>query len=416
MKMSSVKWLVVALLSVSTLLNYIDRQTLALLSKPIQAALHIDDKGYAFIVTVFMFAYMAGNFFSSWLIDRVGARLTLAWLVILWSLVGIGSGLVQTGNQLAVARFFLGFAEVGNWVAAISLVNAFFPPSQRAFAIGTYTAAAMFGAAISPPLITWINEWTGWRTTFVLTGGVGILWAVCWLVTIKPISSDEGYADNLPFQAEDDADVPKWSDALRSTRVWALALGIMLTWPVWYFYLNWFPKYLIDERGLSTLQMGHQAWVVYLAAGIGCLSGGALTGLLMKTGMNAFRAKLWVLGGVCVLAPIGAINAFEPAVRVSLAVGAAVAFIHMYWQTNLTALITDLFTSRSFGRVSAVTGIAAGLGGMGTTWLIGQMVSIVSYRPMFVVMAVVYPVAMVVIVWLTRGSRPGVVASVGEQT
>ncbi len=415
MKTSSVKWVVVALLSVSTLLNYIDRQTLALLSKPIQAALHMDDKGYAFIVTVFMFAYMGGNIIASWLIDRIGARLTLAWLVILWSLAGIASGLVQTENQMAATRFVLGLAEVGNWVAAISLVNAFFPPSQRALAVGIYTATAMFGAAISPPLITWINELTGWRTAFVLAGIGGLIWTVFWLLGTRRMTGEGGTGQDVPPpQIEGDTDVMSWWAALRSARVWAIAFGIMLTWPVWYFYLNWFPKYLTDERGLSTLEMGRQAWVVYLAAGIGCLTGGALPGIMMKFGLTSLRAKMWVLGGVCLLAPIGILNAFEPAVWLSLLVGAAVGFIHMYWQINLTALASDLFTARSFGRVFAVAGVASGLGGMGTTWLIGQLVGIVSYRPMFVVMAVVYPVALILIAWLTRGPRPAPVAAVGE--
>ncbi len=406
MKTSFVKWVVVALLSVSTLLNYIDRQTLALLSKPVQAALHMDDKGYAFVVTVFMFAYMGGNILASWLMDRIGARLALAALVVTWSIAGVASGLVQDQNQMAVARFVLGLAEVGNWVAALSLVNVLFGPSQRALAIGIYTAAAMIGAAISPPAITWVNAVTGWREAFFITGAIGLIWVLAWLVLTRDFRQTGRAADlasTPPVAGE--TDIVSWWSALSSPRVWAIALGIMLTWPVWYFYLNWFPKYLTDERGLTTLEMGRQAWVVYLAAGIGSLTGGAVPGLLMRFGISSYHAKLWVLGIVCVLAPVGVINAFEPAVSISLLVGAIVAFVHMYWQINLTALASDLFTGRSFGRVFAVAGVASGLGGMGTTWLIGQLVGLISYRPMFVVMAVVYPLAMVMIMWLANGPR-----------
>ncbi len=415
MKTSSVKWVVVALLSISTLLNYLDRQTLALLAKPIQAALNMDDKGYAFVVTVFMFAYMGGNIIASWLIDRIGPRLALAVLVILWSIAGIASGLVQDAQQMAWTRFALGLAEVGNWVTAISLVNAFFPPSQRALAVGIYTATAMFGAAAAPPLITWVNELTGWRTSFIVTGAIGIVWAVVWVAYSQRLGRAESSGEVVSApQVEGDTEVLSWWAALRMPRVWAIAFGIMLTWPVWYFYLNWFPKYLTDERSLSTLEMGRQAWVVYLAAGIGCLTGGAAPGVLMKFGLNSAQAKLWILGGVCLLAPVGLVNAFGPPVWISLMVGAAVAFVHMYWQINLTALASDLFTARSFGKVFAVAGLASGLGGMGTTWLIGQLVGIVSYRPMFVVMALVYPLAMALIVWLTRAPRSKTVPAMGE--
>ena len=414
MKPSLVKWVIIALLSVSTLLNYIDRQTLALLAKPIQSALHMDDKGYAFVVTVFMFAYMGGNVIASWLIDRIGPRLTLAALVTLWSIAGAASGLVQDAHQMALARFALGLAEVGNWVTAVGLVNRFFGPSQRALAIGIYTAAAMFGAAVSPPLITWANDVTGWRAVFVVTGGAGVVWAALWLFCTRDSGRPENAGVSSSPQIEGDMDIASWWVALKAPRVWAIALGIMLTWPVWYFYLNWFPKYLTDERGLSTLEMGRLAWIVYLAAGIGCLTGGAAPGLLMRFGVTSARAKLWVLGLVCVVAPIGLVNAFAPAVGISLLVGAVVAFAHMYWQINLTALASDLFTARSFGKVFAVAGVASGLGGMGTTWLIGQLVDRVSYRPMFLVMACVYPVAMGLILWLTGGARPKPVLASGE--
>ena len=412
MTRSAVKWVIIALLSVSTLLNYIDRQTLALLAKPIQAALHMDDKGYALVVTIFMFAYMGGNVVASWSIDRIGPRLTLAALVAVWSVAGVASGLVRDENQMAGARFVLGLAEVGNWVAAVALVNRFFGPGQRALAIGIYTAAAMFGAAISPPVITWVNEITGWRAAFIVTGGLGLVWAAIWLVYTRNLDGAVAATEAAAGRTvEGDTDILSWWAALTSPRVWAIAVGIMLTWPVWYFYLNWFPKYLTDERGLSTLEMGRQAWVVYLAAGIGCLTGGAAPGLLMRFSLTPARAKLWVLGLVCLLAPLGVVNAFAPPVLISLLVGGFVAFVHMYWQINLTALASDLFTARSFGRVFAVAGVASGLGGMGTTWLIGQLVGLVSYRPMFVVMAGAYVVALgAVLLLLSRGRRAPVPA------
>ncbi len=403
----AVKWVIIALLSVSTLLNYIDRQTLALLAKPIQSALHMDDKGYAFIVTLFMFAYMGGNLVASWLIDRIGPRLTLAVLVVVWSLAGIASGMVHDANQMAAARFVLGLAEVGNWVAAVGLVNGFFEPKSRALAIGIYTAAAMFGAAVSPPAITWVNAITGWRASFIVTGIIGLAWALVWLIYTRGSHHGEVHTEGpVRRPVEGSTDIVSLWRALRAPHVWAIALGIMLTWPVWYFYLNWFPKYLTDERGLSTLEMGRLAWVVYLAAGVGCLTGGAAPGILMRFGLSSKRAKLWVLGLVCVLAPVGIVIAFQPPIMVALLVGAMVAFVHMYWQINLTALASDLFTARSFGRVFAVAGVASGLGGMGTTWLIGQLVGAISYRPMFVVMACVYPIAMVLILWLTGGVMP----------
>ncbi|MFV3130971.1 MFS transporter [Niveispirillum sp. KHB5.9] len=400
------RWVVVALLSASTFLNYIDRQILALLAQPIQHELAMDDKGYAFVVSAFMVAYMAGNLVSGWMVDRGGARWAMAFFVTWWSVASCLSGLAQDTHQLAATRFALGLAEVGNFIAAPVLVAIYFPPSQRALGIGIYTAAAMFGAALSPPLITGLAAATGWRPAFLITGGIGLLWTAAWLGCVKG-----GAAAPLPTGGAAKAgqgaiDLPTWWDALRTRQVWGIALGITLTWPVWYFYLNWFPKYLVDERGLSTLEMGAKAWIVYLAAGIGCLVGGSASGLLARYGLRPRTAKLWVLGAVCILAPVGAGNAWGPPVGVSLAFAAAVALLHMFWQVNLTALPTDLFTSRSISKVMALSGIASGVAGIGTTWLIGQLVGQISYRPMFALMAVVYALGFLAILWLCgRGGK-----------
>lgn len=410
----TVKWIIIALLSVSTFLNYVDRQTLALLSRPIQAALNMDDKGYAFIVTVFMFAYMGGNIVSGWVIDRLGARLAMPLFVAWWSIASGLSGLVHDPHQMAMTRFALGLAEVGNFIAAPALVNAFFPPRQRALGIGIYTATAMFGAAVSPPLITWINEVSGWRLSFVIMGAIGIVWSFAWMWYMGRIGGTGKAVEVSAPIVEGDIDIPTWWRAVTTPQVWGIVLGFMLTWPVWYFYLNWFPKYLTDERGLSTLEMGRVAWIVYAAAGLGCLIGGSLSGWLTKRGMTSKAAKLWVMGVTCVLAPVGLFNAFAPPIAVSLGLAAAVAFFHMYWQTNMTALPTDLFTARSISKVFAFAGICSGLGGIGTTWLIGQLVATVSYKPMFVIMAFAYPIAIGLVLWLTAVRPVKAAATTGD--
>jgi len=392
---------IVTLLSLSTLLNYVDRQTLALLAKPIQSALHMDDKGYAFVVTAFMLAYMGGNFIASWLIDRFGAQKTLAILVIWWSVAGIVSGFVQNEQQMAAARFALGLAEVGNWVAAISLVNLFFPVHQRALAVGLYTGTALLGAAISPPLVTWLNEIMGWRSSFILTGLVGLTWSALWLIYNRKLPEAALAGLSPTDKVEPEGELDTWWQALTSRRVWGVALVIMLTWPVWYFYLNWFPKYLTDERGLSTMEMGRQAWAVYLAAAAGSITGGAIPGLLGRLNIPPIRAKLYILAAVCLLAPIGLLNCLEPPVWVSLLVGGLVAFIHMYWQINVTALGGDLFTRSSYGRAFAISGLTSGIGGMASTWAIGQLVDTVSYKPMFACMVVLYPIGLAVFMVLS---------------
>lgn len=392
-----------AMLAISTFLNYLDRQVLSLLAQPVQQMLNMDDKGYAFVVTAFMLAYTVGNLFAATLIDRLGVLRAAPFFVGAWSIAGCMSGLAQNMPQLAASRFVLGLFEVGNFVAAPMLVALFMPPRHKALGVGVYTAAAMFGAAVSPPLITAINAAMGWRAAFLLLGGAGLCWvALWWLLPLKSTQAGDAADEAANARASGVTDLTSWRQTICEPKVWAIGLGTMLTYPVWFFYLNWFPKYLTDERGLSTLEMGSRAWTVYLSAGLGCLAAGALIGLLVRKGLAPIRARLLAMGGVAVLAPIGAINFFEPSIPISLASAAAVAFIHMIWQVTITSLPLELFSARSIGKVFGVAGIASGLGGMASTWLIGQLVGTVSYRPMFVVMACAYAVALFVLMTLLR--------------
>lgn len=396
-------WIIVGMLAFSTFLNYVDRQTLSLLAQPIQAALAMDDKAYAMVVTAFMIAYTVGNITSGLLVDRLGAVRAMPVFVVMWSLAGAMCGLAESSTQLAGSRFFLGLFETGNFMAAPIIVSMFLPAGQKAFGIGIYTAAAMLGAAVSPPLVTMINEIAGWRTAFILMGAGGIAWAaIWWLLPTRGAGAD--HKQEAPSAAPPGAvDIQTWRQALTEPRVWAQALGTMLTFPVWFFYLNWFPKYLTDERGLSTLDMGSRAWVVYLFAGIGCMVAGVLIASLMRfTRMQPLCARIVAMAAVAVLAPVGAINYFTPPVAVSLMSAAWVALVHMIWQIVVTSLPLELFTSRSLGKVLGIVGIVSGLGGIVSTWLIGNLVSVVSYRPMFLVMAAVYTVAMVVMLSLYK--------------
>jgi len=405
-------WFAVFMLAASTFLNYMDRQALALLSRPIQAELVMDDRAYSYVVNAFMVAYMLGNVFAGLVLDRFGPFKALTIFVGVWSLAGAAAGLADTSFQLGIARFVLGLFETGNFIAAPIIVSLLLAARHRALGVGIYTAAAMLGAAASPPLVTWIGEFVGWRQAFVIVGAAGLVWVVVWqFLPLSKLASAAAQTD----EAGDTAgrlSILTWRGALKERKVWAYAMGSMLTYPVWFFYLNWFPKYLTDERGLSTLQMGSRAWVVFLCAGIGCLLAGSIIGWLVARRIAPVQARLWVLGAVCVVMPLGAVNYFEPPITVSLALSAGVALVHMIWQTTLTSLQLELFTAPSLGKVLGTAGVASGLGGIFSTWLIGHTVSIVSYKPMFVVISLVYAVALVLMMLLLRApagaaSAPG---------
>lgn len=389
---SSLRWTIVAMIAVASLFNYIDRQSLSLLAGPVQRDLAISEAGYANLVNAFLAAYTIGNAVTAWLVVKIGARLGLAFWVGWWSIACAAGGLAQNSFQLGVTRFALGLGETGNWTAAPVLVRQWFAASQRGLAIGIYTAAAMLGATIAPPLITGFGTALGWRATFIIIGVAGLVWVAAWLL-LYPAAAEREVVEQ--DSADDAAGETSWGAVLRSRRVWLIAVAGMFASPVWYFYLFWFPKYLTDERGLALVDLGRTAWVPYLAAGLGALIGGVLSGRLIARGTAPPRARLIVMTAVAVAAPISAVNMLAPPVAISLAVAAVVGFSHFLWTTNITALVVDLFPARNLGRVFGVMGILAGLGGILTTHLIGQLVEITSYRPMFGVMALAYLAALI---------------------
>lgn len=397
------RWVIVGMLALAGLLNYVDRQTLSLMSGAVQRDLGIDDVGYAALVNAFLVAYTAGGLLSAYLVDRFGGRRTMYAFVGWWSLASAFSGLATNMWQLAATRFAMGLAEAGGWVASPKLVREWFPRSEHALAIGIYSSAAHIGAALSPILITALLLAVGWRWTFVLTGAVGLAWLFIWL-TIYPASRQGPEMASNPEPAAHSAGLTAWFDVAKTRGVWLVATANSLTNPVWFFYLFWFPKYLTDERGLTIAQMGRTTWVVYAAAGVGSLLGGVLSGAIVRRGRRPAKARVMAMAGIAAIAPIGALNALAPNVPVSLALGALVAVCHTAWVTNQTALFVDLYPARHIGKVFGINSVLTGLVTMGSTYLVGQLVSVLTYRPMFLVIAVAYPLAVVAAYLATTGT------------
>lgn len=404
MSLPRFRWFVVAMLAAAAGLNYLDRQTLALMASVIQADLRIDDAGYAWLVNAFLAAYMIGGVASAFLVERVGARRALALLVGWWSLASAASGVATQVWQLAATRFALGIAEAGGWIASPKLVQEWFPQRERAVAIGIYSSAAHFGAALAPIAVTSLLLTIGWRWTFVVCGAIGLVWLAVWLVLYQPSRVPPALPEAALSVPPADSGWTGWRAVLRTRAVWSIASANALTNPVWFFYLFWFPKYLVEERGLSVAEMGRLSWIVYAAAGVGAIAGGILSGAFVRRGAAPARARIGAMAVVAAVAPIGALNALAPAVWISLALGALVALAHTAWVTNQTALCVDLYPGRHVGKAMAIVNLVAGLVTMGSTYLVGQLVASITYRPMFLVIAVAYPLGLLA-AWLATTER-----------
>ncbi|MEG3182040.1 MFS transporter [Sphingomonas sp. LT1P40] len=381
-----VRWAILALLFFSTVLNYVDRQTLSILATTIQADLGMSDTDYAGVVQLFLIAYTLAYLVVGWITDKLGPKLALAGFVAWWSIANMVTGLVSSVGQLGAARFLLGLGEAGNYVAAPKTVSERFPPHERGFAVGVYTAGAMVGATIAPPLIGWLAIAYGWRAAFFVTGGLGFVWLAAWLLVFRKAPK--------AVVSEAESAEPKWPlrRILTDRSVWGLALARTITDPVWYFYLFWFPKYLIDARGMTLLGVAATAWLVYLAADVGSIFGGGASGRLVKRGMAPAAARLRMMGFAVCIAPVGALIAAQPSLPITYALGAVVALAHMAFLVNLTTLAVDIFPQRQVGAIFGLIAAGSGVGGIISTGIVGQFAEGRDYAPLFLAMAVMHPI------------------------
>jgi len=392
---SRMRWAILALLFASTVLNYVDRQTLSILAPMVQRDLGMDDIGYAHVVQLFLIAYTIAYLLAGWLTDRLGTRLALALFVGWWSLANMATGLVRSAGALGGARAMLGLGEAGNYTAGPKAISEHFPARERGLAFGTYTAGAMVGATIAPPLIGWLALTHGWRAAFVATGALGFVWLAAWLA-IYPRRKGERVVTAEPTP---------WAAILRERPLWGFALSRMLADPVWYFYLFWFPKYLSDQRGLDLATIAATAWIVYLAADVGSIGGGLFSGRLIQRGMTPARSRLVALAAAGVLAPVGMAISVEPSIPLTFAIAAAVAFAHLVFQINLSTLVVDLYPTRVVATVFGIVAAGSGLGGIFSTQLVGKLAQSGDYGQIFLLMGMLHPAA-VLVAWLSLRSQP----------
>ncbi len=401
------RWWITALLFLSTVINYMDRQNLSILARTIQDDLRISDIEYGYVVQAFLLAYTITYLFAGRLTDYLGTRVSMACFIVWWSLADILTSLSRSVYSLGFFRFLLGIGEPGNYTAAPKAVSEWFPARERGLVIGIYTAGATLGATIAPPVIAFLASHFHWRTVFLFTGSLGLLWVVPWLWLYRRPEEHPRLTDkerevikengNNPAESDEMPPEGRWRHILGRKETWLLMVSRMITDPVWYFYLFWFPKYLTDARHLTLAEVGRIAWLVYLAADIGCIAGGYISGRLIQRGMAPARSRLWVMGAAAVLLPLSPLvnSASSPLMAVGIA--AVAAFAHLAWQISLGALIVDIYPKPVVGTVFGLVAAGSGFGGMLSTNLVGRAVTYWSYAPVFVVMGFLHPFAFLLV-------------------
>lgn len=401
---SHLRWSIIGLIALSTVIYYIDRASLAVMWPGISKDTGLTKETYATIISAFMIAYAAGQALSGRLFDRVGTRIGFSLCAVVWVIACSLHGLARSALQLGIVRAILGVSEAGNWPGAAKANAEWFPRHERALAQGIFNAGASLGAVISAPLVAILYINFGWRATYVLIAAAGLLWIIPWWIFARAtpdrhpwVSAEErSYildGSKAPV-AEQVVASMTWGDALGRRQTWAIVTARFFLDPIWWLFVNWLPFILSERFGFDVKQIGVFGWVPYAGAVIGSLSGGWYSGMRIRQGWTVDKARKQaiLIGGLLIIPGFvlaAMANAPLPAVLSMALVLAGFQFII----NNVQTLPSDFYSGRSVGTVAGIGGLGAVVGVLVfSTWLI-PVLSRTSYVPVFLMGTALVPLA-----------------------
>lgn len=411
MKIPGLRWYLCFLLFCATALCFLDRQVLSVVAPKLCQQFAMDNKTYGYTTTAFLVSYAIMFLLGGRLVDRLGTRLGLGLSVAFWSLASGVHGLITSPLQLGMARFALGLGEGACFPGAAKAASEWFPPRQRALAVGIAIGGASLGGVVAPPLTAWCVASWGWREAFFLTGFFGATWTLLWFLFYHhPKESpyltqkERNYIEQAT--AEDEtakpADKPSTSPSffslLARRDVLGLSLARFLFDPVFYFYMFWIPQYLSQERNLSIDAIGALTWIPFLALGLSNIIGGWLSDKLVRYGVPVMTARKGVMLLAAIVTMCSGLAAFSQSPGFAIAMMSLLLFAHGFWITNYVTLISDRFDKNSVGSVMGITGMIGTIGGMCASTAIGFIADSFGFFPVWLVSGGLYPLAFLVIV------------------
>ncbi|MFA6114099.1 MAG: MFS transporter [Sphingomonas sp.] len=417
-KIKGLRWLIIALIASATVINYIDRNALAVMWPAVSREIGADKSDYALLVTAFMLAYAAGQTLFGRLLDTIGTRMGFVLSISIWS-VSIGlHAFARSLGVLTLFRVTLGVSEAGNWPGAVKANALWFPQRERALAQGIFNSGAAIGAIIAAPAVAALYGALGWRMTFLVIATLGLLWLIPWIAVYRgdpdrhPWLSDAERA-LIAAPAADaergrgEAPAPGMLALLRYRQTWAILLARFFLDPVWWLFVSWLPIYLAETFGFDVVQIGLFGWVPFVGAMLGSLGGGWFSGKLIAHGWPTLKArKVTITIGGAIMLPALMLTALASTPLAAVLLIALILFGFQVAINNIQTMPGDYFAGGAVGSLAGISGTAAVAGTLITTWLVPAMTRH-GYAPIFALAAAIVPLALLSVWLLGRGLPRG---------
>jgi len=410
------RWGIVALLFFATTINYIDRQIIGILKPYISGEVGWSESDYGYIVSAFQIAYAIGLISTGKILDKLGTRAGYLWAVIIWSTAEMAHAVVRSVRGFAIARFVLGIGQAANFPAAVKTVAEWFPKKERAFAQGLFNAGTNFGAFLAPIIVSAITVAMGWKWAFIITGALGFVWIVFWLIFYEvpkkhsKLSKNEYNYINQDKENNNFENKISWIQLFKYRQTFALIINKFITDWVWWFFLFWAPDFLNKTYGVNIKELVLPLIIIYATSVIGGISGGWLSSKLIQIGKSVdFSRKLAILICAFVVIPVVLIN-YVHNLWIAVALIAVATSGHQGWSANLFTLVSDIYPKYTVGSVVGLIGFAGAIGGALSASFIGLLLETTcSYFLIFLIAASVYIVDWLIIKVFIKEVKPIVI-------
>ncbi|WP_028225695.1 MFS transporter [Paraburkholderia ferrariae] len=407
------RWWIIALVCCGTIVNYLSRNALGVMAPELKTLLPMSTQQYSYVVGAFQVGYTIMQPVCGLVVDLIGLRIGFALFACLWSATGVLHGLAESWMSLAALRGLMGLSEAVAIPAGMKVVAEWFPNREKSVAVGYFNAGTSLGSLLAPPLVVFLSLRYGWQSAFAVTGALGFVWAGLWYWLYRPPAAHPRIGrkelatiaeGQTPYESAS-TDHRKVRAVLGTRRFWAIAQARFFAEPAWQTFSFWIPLYLATERHMDLKQIALFAWLPFLAADLGGLFGGYLSPFLMKrlrVPLIASRITGVVLGAFMMIGPacIGLVASPYQAIALFCVGG----FAHQMISALVNTLAADVFEPGEVGTVAGFAGMAAWIGGLGFSLIVGALADKIGYTPLFGALGAFDLIGATLLVILMRGA------------